>query len=253
MDATFYGLVVAVCVFAGAMLGMWLQTLLPERHLGKETTEVVRLATGMLSVLSSLVLGLLIATAKSAYDATDQSVRSYAAELILLSETLRDYGDSAQPVRAALARFTALSIEDNWPADASRPMLLDDRQAGLLLEHVREAIRALKPLDVGQTSLQAEALAAATTLMQQRWLLIEHSGRSVRPVVLAILVGWIVLIFVSFGLSAPRNATVVTAMLICSVAIGTAIFLVSEMDTPFRGVLAISPEPMRSALAHMRL
>ena len=59
------------------------------------------------------------------------------------------------------------------------------------------------------------------------------------------------MIFASFGLNAPRNATVIAAFLICSLAIGGAIFLVLEMDSPFEGVLRISPAPMANALSHM--
>jgi hypothetical protein len=47
---------------------LYLNRLLPERHLTKETQDVVKLGIGMLSVLASLVLGLLIATAKTTYD-----------------------------------------------------------------------------------------------------------------------------------------------------------------------------------------
>jgi hypothetical protein len=89
-------------------------------------------------------------------------------------------------------------------------------------------------------------------LLRQRWLLIEQSGPSVRPVVLVILVSWIGLIFASFGLNAPRNATVVAAFVVCSLAIGGAVFLILEMDSPFRGVMRVSSAPMLSALAHMR-
>jgi hypothetical protein len=45
----------------------------------------------------------------------------------------------------------------------------------------------------------------------------------------------ITVIFVSFGLNAPRNGTVVAAFLICSLAIGGSIFLILEMD---RGLMA---------------
>ena len=102
MSAITIAIGVAACVFAGGLLGMVMHRLLPDAHLTRETQDTVRLATGMLSVLASLVLGLLIATAKSAYDSTDHQVRSYAAELILLNETLRDYGDEARVPRALL-------------------------------------------------------------------------------------------------------------------------------------------------------
>jgi membrane-bound ClpP family serine protease len=81
--------------------------------------------------------------------------------------------------------------------------------------------------------------------------LIEQSGSSVRPLFMIVLVTWIVLIFASFGFNAPRNATVLTAFLVCALAIGGAIFLILEMDGPFDGYITVSSKPMHSALAYM--
>ena len=61
--------------------------------------------TGMLSVLASLVLGLLIATAKTSHDSTDLAIRNYAAELALLNEALRDYGGPASVPRDLLREY----------------------------------------------------------------------------------------------------------------------------------------------------
>lgn len=205
----------------------------------------------MLSVLASLVLGLLIATAKSSYDTVDHNLRNYAADLVLLNETLRDYGQDAAVPRDLLRRYTKLAIEDNWPKNGKRPVMLEDARAGVLLEHVREGIRALRPIDDGQRWLQDQALQINTSLQHQRWLLIEQAGPSVRPIVLGILVSWISFIFASFGLNAPRNATVIGAFLVCSLAIGGSIFLILEMDNPFQGTMRVSSQPMLSALAHM--
>ena len=252
MNATIIGLVVAGCIFGGAVVGLLLHRVLPERHLTKDTTDVVRLATGMLSVLASLVLGLLIATAKSSYDSTDHAVRAYAAELILLDETLRDFGSDAAAAREALRRYTAIVLARTWPEHGPRPLFRENQQAGSLLEGVRESIRALRPVDEGQKWLADQALQESTSLLRQRWLMIEEAGPTVQPVVVAILVCWVTLIFTSFGINAPRNATVLATMLVCSLAIGAAIFLILEMDTPFDGVLSISPKPMRNALAYMR-
>jgi hypothetical protein len=251
MNSIAIGLIVAACVLTGGLIGLYLHRFLPRAHLTKETQDVVRLGTGMLSVLASLVLGLLIATAKSSYDTVDHNLRSYAADLILLNETLRDYAQEAAVPRDLLRRYTELAIEDNWPKDGNRPVLLEDAQAGELLEHVRESIRALRPVDEGQRWLQDQALQINTSLQHQRWLLIEQTGPSVRHVVLVILVSWISFIFASFGLNAPRNATVVVAFLVCSLAIGGSIFLILEMDNPFQGTMKVSSRPMLSALAHM--
>jgi hypothetical protein len=252
MNTITISLLVSACIFAGGLAGLQLNRWLPEQHLTKETQDVVRLGIGMLSVLASLVLGLLIATAKSSYDGTDHAVRSYAAELALLNEIFRDYGGTASVPRDLLRQYTERLLQDGWPADRQRPVALDDEQARLLLEHVREAIRALQPVDDGQKSLQARATDINIDLLRDRWLLIEQQGPSVQAVVVAILVSWVTVIFASFGINAPRNGTVVLTFLICALAIGGAIFLILEMDRPLGGVMQISSAPLRSVLAQMK-
>ncbi len=120
-----------------------------------------------------------------------------------------------------------------------------------LLEQVRDSIRGLKPVDSEQQALQNGAVAIHMNLLRQRWLLIEQQGPSVQRVVLVVLVTWVTVIFVSFGLNAPRNGTVVAAFLICSLAIGGSIFLILEMDRPLDGVMRISSWPVDNVLAHM--
>ena len=134
MNSIATSVLVAFAVFLGALVGLNLHRVLPKSHLTKETQDVIRLGTGMLSVLASLVLGLLIATAKNAYDTTDQSFRSYAAEIALLNETLRDYGAAAATPRDTLRHYTVSLLHDVWPAkgDADRPVRAppDCRAAG---------------------------------------------------------------------------------------------------------------------------
>jgi hypothetical protein len=243
-------LLVVACIFAGGLIGLSLHRVLRPSHLTKETQEVVRLSIGMLSVLASLVLGLLIATAKSSYDTTAGAVRNYAAELALLNETLRDYGGDAAKPRDLLREYTERLRDDIWPPDGATPHLNDD-QAAALMERVREQVRALSPADDGQKWLRDQALTINENLLRDRWLLIGEQGRNVSPIMLGVLVSWVTLIFLSFGINAPRNAMVASSFLICSVAIGGAIFLILEMDQPVQGVLQISSWPIRNALAQM--
>ena len=252
MNATVtISLLVTGCVFTGSLLGLHLHRFLPRTHLTKETQDVVRLGTGMVSVLASLVLGLLIATAKTSYDNTNHSIRAFAAEIALLNETLRDYGTGGAPARDALRDYTLKVLHDRWPTDRSQVPLIEDPSAGIILEHVRALIRDLKPVDAGQKWLQGQALDINVSLLRQRWLLIEQAGQSVSGTVLSILVSWIVAIFVSFGLNAPRNGTVVAAFFLCSMAIGGSIFLILEMDRPLNGIVRISSWPVENVLGAM--
>jgi hypothetical protein len=252
MNSITTSLLIAACIFAGGMGGLFLHRILPRGHLTRETQDVIRLGVGMLSVLASLVLGLLIATAKTSYDSTDLAIRKYAAEVALLNETLRDYGGAASVPRDLLRDYTEAFLHDGWPRDGKRPAIVENETTRVLLEHVREAIRALKPVDKEQSALRDQAVEINMNLLRQRWLLIEQQGPSVQRLVLVVLVSWVMVIFASFGLNAPRNGSVVVAFLICSLAIGGAIFLILEMDRPMDGVMQISSWPVENVLAHMK-
>lgn len=250
MNTIAISLLVAACVFSGGVAGLFLHRVLSPSTLTKDTQDVVRLSIGMLSVLSSLVLGLLIATAKTAYDINDHAVRRYAAELALLNETLRDYGGPASAPRDKLRQYTDTLLSDIWTKNGTAPNLNDNR-AWVLMENVREEVRALQPIDDGQKWLRDQALAINVNLLRDRYLLIGEQGPSVSPMVLAILVSWITVIFVSFGLNAPRNGIVVAAFLVCSLAIGGSIFLILEMDRPLDGIMQISSVPFKNVRARM--
>jgi hypothetical protein len=62
---------------------------------------------------------------------------------------------------------------------------------------------------------------------------------------------WLAVIFLSFGLFAPSNRTVIVTMIIVALSVSTAFFLILELDQPFNGVIQISSEPLRNALSHL--
>jgi Protein of unknown function (DUF4239) len=243
--------IVLVCVIAGSLLGMWLGSCLPERHCSAESRDAVKLATGMLSVLAALVLGLLIASVKNAFDTTDTQIRQFATSLILLHQTLADYGPETAEPRIMLRDYTARALADNWPDDKATPIAMEDVEAGKLLDQVRAAVLRLPGGSPRRDALRAEAASLIEDVLKTRMLLIERSESSIKPLFLEILVAWITLIFVSFGYTAPRNTTVMTSFFLSAAALAACIFLIVEMDTPFEGLITVSSMPMRSALTHM--
>jgi len=60
-----------------------------------------------------------------------------------------------------------------------------------------------------------------------------------------------VAIFLSFSLLAPPNATANIALLVSTLSVAGAIFLILELDQPFGGLIQISSQPMLNALNHL--
>jgi hypothetical protein len=242
---------VFACVFTGSLLGLWLNEYLPEHHRSQASHDAIKLGTGMISVLASLVLGLLTASIKTSFDTTDAQMRSFAATRIQLDQTLRDYGPEAAEPRDELRDYTARAIEDQWPQERTHPTKMEDNTAGQELDKVHREVLQLKPGDPRQQAMRDDALKLVDSALETRWLLIERAETSIQPVFMVILIAWITLIFVSFGYNAPRNATVITAFFICSVALSACMFMIVEMDGPFDGLIVVSSHAMRDALAHM--
>ncbi len=243
--------IVFTCVFAGSLVGLALNVWLPDHHRSPSSHDAIKLGTGMISVLASLVLGLMTASIKNAFDTTDTQFRTFAANLILLDQTLRDYGPETADARSLLRTYTAQAIDDHWPQESSHPVRIEDANAGTALDRARLDVVGLSADTPHHQALRASALSIMDGVLQTRWLLIERAGSSIQPAFLVVLVAWIVLIFMSFGYNAPANATVISAFVICAAAISGCLFIIIEMDTPFDGLIIISSHAMRDALAHM--
>lgn len=241
---------VALCVFTGGVVGLLLNRILPAHHLTKETTDAVRLGTGMLSVLAALVLGLLIATARDSLETVERVVRGLSADLIQTDQVLGAYGPETTPTRDLLRRYAMAMLKDGW-AQSDRDLIDADQPAGTALEQVRQAVLSLEPTNAAKHWLRDQALVSSSALLKARWELLERQGLPIRPAFVLVLTSWIASIFVSFGLNAPRNATVICTFAVCSFAIGTAMFLIFEMEAPFDGLIQVAKYPVEVALARM--
>jgi membrane-bound ClpP family serine protease len=91
----------------------------------------------------------------------------------------------------------------------------------------------------------------AMDLGKTRWLMYEQAITSVSIPLLVVLVLWLAAIFISFGLFAPFNATVVASLFVSALSVSGAIFLILEMYTPYAGLIQLSSAPLRAALAHL--
>lgn len=253
MTSTFVALLSAGCIFSGALVGLGLQRLLPDDHLGKETQDVVKLSAGMIASLTALVLGLLVSSAKSSFDTMNSGIVQSSAKIVLLDHALARYGSETNAVREQFRRTIAATIDVLWPTEKTDATGLSafERANGTHLDALQDELNGLTP----QNEAQRQALTRAQTMLgdlaQTRWLLIEQEQNQIPVALLMILVFWLALLFVSFGLFAPRNLTALTVLFVGACAVSAAIFLVLELSRPLEGVIQLSSGPFRNALAHL--
>ena len=79
----------------------------------------------------------------------------------------------------------------------------------------------------------------------------EQAKTAVSRPLLVVLVLWLTIIFISFGLFAPFNVTAVSSLFLAALSVSGAIFLILEMYTRYMGVVQISDAPLRSVLANL--
>jgi len=241
--------IVFACVFGGAVCGILLGRALPQDQLSPDSKEVVRLGMGLVATMAALVLGLLVSSAKSFYDAQSTELAQISAKVILTDRLLAHYGQETKEVRDLLRGLVADGVDAIWPQKRTQPSRVV--APSTVPENLVAKIQALSPLDDRQRSIQAQALGMAIGLVQTRWFMYEQQVGAVSMPIIVILVFWLTAIFISFGLFAPCNATVITALFVAGLSVSGAIFLILELYGPFGGLIRISSAPLRSTLEQL--
>jgi hypothetical protein len=243
------GLIAFSCLFLGALAGMFLRSTLPGHHLSADSKDSVKFGTGLIGTMAALLLGLLVASAKSSFDTKNDELTQMAAKIGFLDRVLAHYGPEASEARQMLRHFVAGAVERIWPTERSETAQLDP--AASSGEMFYDSLHKLSPHNDEQTTLKSQALSLVTDIGQTRWLLLAQQGSTISTPMLVVVIFWLTIVFVSFGLFAPANVTVVATQLLCALSIAGAIFLVLELDRPFGGMIHISSAPMQSALEHL--
>ena len=247
MSALALSSLIFVLTLGGILLGALLRRALPEHHLSEDSQDVVRLGVGLITTISALLLGLLIAAAKTSYDTRSTQIAQITADFILLDSLLAEYGPEARPIREQMRSGIGPWVDQLWrekQASSATPF-----EANASAEQVYLAVHALSPQNDLQRSLQTRAAQLSDDLIQTRLILFAESGNVIPTPFLVILVLWLVIIFASFSLFSDLNVTVFTCLSLFAFSASCAIFLILELSQPFSGLMMISSEPLRHALA----
>ena len=246
MNTTLIAAILFVCLVAVVFVGRRIRRYLPENHLSADSRDAVKLAMGLVATMSALVLGLLVSSAKGAYDTERSEVIQMAAKIAFLDRVLGLYGPEATDARREVRGAVADAVRHIWPTERSRrAQLAPNEQVG---DAFYVAIHGLSPKDDTQRALKTQAIALMAELGQLRLLLVAQSIPSISIPMLIILVSWLVVIFLGFSVLAPPNATTIFALTVSALAVSGAIFLILELDQPFDGLIRISSQPMVNAL-----
>jgi len=236
------------CVFGGALLGMFLRAVLPEHHLSAESKDIIKLWMGLVGTISAFVLGLLIASAMGSYNTQRSELTQMSTNIILLDGVLAHYGPETKEARGLLRRDVATALDRIWLKKSSQS---SEEPAKGWTGVVYEIIKIPAPQNDPQRLIQAQALSLALNLAQTRWLMFEQRSSQIPRPFLVILLFWITIIFISFGLFARPNATLIASLFVCALSVSGAVYLILDMDQPFGGLIQVSSAPLRDAISHL--
>jgi hypothetical protein len=219
--------------------------------LNAESKDSIRLAVAMIATLSALVLGLLVASAKSSFDNKNAELTKAAAQGVLLDRTMAEYGPETRDTRDLLRRIVVSDISRIWPEGGSAGVQPQAVGQGLGVEEIERQLLNLSPQTEAQRLLKPQALQINGEINEARWLINEQTGSSIQWPLLTILVFWLTITFISFGIFAPRHGSVVVAMFLAALSVAASVYLIVDLDQPYGGLIKLSNGPLVTALAQL--
>ena len=243
------GLLIFACVLGAVVVGMLLSQLPPVSHLSAEGKEIVKASIGLVATMTALLLGLLVASAKGSHDAQQNRVIQIAAKIAFLDRALANCGPEAAATREQLREDLSMMIDRIWPADRSVSTRLEPFSSEGDMFY--DSIQNLSPQNEAQHAAKSLALKTAFEIGQLYSEMFAQVATAIPKPLLIVVVLWLVFIFMSFGLFAPPNATVMVALTAAALSVTTALIMVLDLDRAFDGTIGVSDEPMRGVLRHL--
>ena len=246
-----FALITFACTFGAAMAATFIRDRLPPAHLSKESQDVVRLGIGLVATMTALLLGIVTAAARSTFDSQDVAVRNSAAAILTLDRMLARYGPETQPTRNLIRRTVAFRLHSIWGESVQGEPLLDVSESSPPIEDIETQILNLSPQTDTQRWIKTESLKLSQEVVKTRWRILNSSGGSIPSPFVVVVIFWLTVTFISFGLYAPRNAVVIGVLFVSALSVAAAMFLRLELDGPLDGLIRISSGPLRFALDHL--
>ena len=248
MNPVSISMIAFLLAVTGILMGWGLRRMLPAEQLEPESKDAIKLGLGIVMTLSALVLGLLVASAKSGYDVRRSEINQITSGVILLDYLLSKYGDDARPVRIALREEVPLVAARIWNEGQAFSSHLGPFKPLHQGELLYQQIHGLQPSNDAQRELKRRIVQLTHDLAEVRLSLFSHLSRSIPLPFLIVLLSWVAVMFTGFSVMTPAKITPLSFLIVSAFSVSGAIFLILELDQPFAGLMMIPNEHLISAL-----
>ncbi len=251
MSSLLIALMLFVTTTGAALVGLILHVKLPDDHLDGDSKDVVKLVIGLIATMAALVLGLLIASAQSTYATQNDNVQQLAADVAQLDRILELYGQEANQTRTMLRQALAGAHDAIWTESGVHSQNLSPEDSRSQAHRYIFALESLAPKSEAQQFAKSQALQLSQSIGRMRTLMFQQSKNAVPSPFLVALAFWLGVLFLGFGLVARFHTTVAAALLIGSLSVSAAVYLILELGSPYSGLIQLSDAPIRTVLTEM--
>ena len=241
--------IVFACSIAAILAGLFLQTRIPAHHIDQDSRHTVNTVLVILGMLTAVVLGLLVASARQSLESKVDQLRHMAAKTVQLDRTLAGYGPETHEIRGLLRTLVEARIREIWQGRGSSEQELQAKLGqGRGTELIQHQLLNLSPKGDAQGWFRSTALQITNDISETRWLAFLNTNASIPLPFVVVLTFWLIAIFGCLGVFAPRNGNVIISLGICALSVASAVFLIIEMDRPFAGFIRVPAALAQSAL-----
>ncbi len=230
---------VAVILFGASVIGMLLQWVVPADVL-TASKGTVGAMVGLVTLLLALVLGLLVFTAFSLFTTQRDEAYSLGPVIVELDLALEQYGPDAARGRAGLRSVLERSRARFFGDLKQGPQPFTFEEMRAIFHGLNTYFDGLKPATDAQRALLTTAKDQIRKFADTQMLMARQLANPFPPYVLAVVVCWASALFLGNGLVATPNVVSVVAHLAGAAAIGSAIFLILELSSPYTGAVRLS-------------
>jgi hypothetical protein len=239
----------AVSVFLCGLLGLWIQSLLPEAHTSDRSRDIIGGVVGLLTLLLALVLGLLIWTAYGVTNTQKTELQLLSARALEFDLEMKQYGPEGDPGRELMRTELVWAHEQFWGDENAMAAAYEASYRNM--GSMSDFLNGLHPTTDKQKQLLAAADQHYGAVGETRLLM---SLQLVDPIswpLIITVIAWSCLLFCGFGLLSRRNWTTICVLALGAGSVASAIFLILELSQPYTSLLRISPAGLEQVIVDL--